>query len=304
MTTIYSCVIDRQPMYRYQGLVFASTLIDLGGVDPSNIVVHAMEGVPHKTRDDLRRLGVSVVTMSPFDPRHPYSNKLVQLQSRALRDADHVVLCDADLAFAGPIAQWIAGPRLRGKTVDYALPPIPVWRDILAAFRFDSEPASRPATHSGEPTYANNLNGGLYIVPQPIFERLGAIWPEWNRRVLDRVDLLGEYHVHVDQVSLALALTEMGEEIDYLPPGLNFPTHVPFRSGPLKEPPLVLHYHTRMNPRGRLLPMGEPVVDKSTALVNKAIARRGLAAAPLRKTLVMAAKHWVKNWRRPARAAS
>ena len=304
MATIYSCVIDHQPMYRYQGLVFASTLIDLGGVDPSSIVVHAIEGVPDKTKDALREFGVSVVTVAPFDRRHRYSNKLVQLKSRALQDADHVVLCDADLAFAGPIAQWIAGSRLRGKTVDHALPPMPVWRDVLAAFGFDGEPASRPATHSGELTYASNLNGGLYIVPEPLFGRLGAVWPEWNRRVLDRLDLLGEYHVHVDQVSLALALTAMRQEIDYLPPALNYPTHIPFRAGTLKEPPLVLHYHTRLSPRGRLLPTGEPKVDRSVLLVNKALARRGLAAASLRKSVVMTAKQWARSRRRAAEAVS
>ena len=304
MTIIYSCVIDHQRMYRYQGLVFASTLIDLGGVEPSSIVVHAIEGVPDKTKDALRKIGVSVVTVAPFDRRHRFSNKLVQLESRALQDADHVVLCDADLAFAGPIARWITGSRLRGKTVDHALPPMPVWRDILVAFGFDGDPASRPATHSGELTYANNLNGGLYIVPQPLFERLGAVWPEWNRRVLDRVDLLGEYHVHVDQVSLALALTAMGEEVDYLPPELNYPVHIPFRVGTLKEPPLVLHYHTRLSARGRLLPIGEPKADRSVQLVNMAIARRGLAATSLRKSLVITAKQWARSWRRGARAAS
>ena len=304
MTTICSCVIDRQPMYCYQGLVFASSLIDLAGVDPSSIVVHAIEGVPRKAKEALREIGVSIVTMSPFDPRHRYSNELVQLQCRALRDADHVVLCDADLAFAGSIARWSAGPGLRAKTVDYALPPLPMWRDILVAFGFNGEPASRPATHSEELTYANNLNGGLYVTPQSILERLRVLWPEWNRRVLDHVDLLGEYRVHVDQVSLALALTAMGEEVDYLPPELNYPTHIPFRTGALKEPPLVLHYHTRLTPRGRLLPIGEPLADRSIGLVNKAIAQRGLAAASLRKTLVMAAKQRAGSWRRAARAAS
>jgi len=277
--TLYSCVVDRQPLYRFQGLLFAHSLITFASVQPSAIVMHLIEGVPATTHTAFERLGVQVVTTKPFDPRHPHSNKLSQLRSQALRKADHVVLCDSDIAFAAPIDSWVVGAQLRAKPVDYANPSLEAWRQLMAALGFQSELATVPATHTGETTYANNFNGGLYIVPQPLLDRLRSAWPKWNQHLLDRAELLGPYSFHADQISLAVALAELGEIGDPLPLELNLPTNLPLPDQAcFKEAPRVLHYHRNMDLSGRLVPMGVPVVDGPIGRVNSMIAEQRLPA--------------------------
>jgi hypothetical protein len=276
---VYSCVVDRQPLYRFQGLLFAHSLIVFAGVTPNAIVLHLIEGVPKTTHTALERLGVQVVTTKPFDPRHPPSNKLLQLGSQALRAAEYVALCDSDLAFAAPIDPWLGGTKLRAKPVDYARPPMQAWRELMPALGFKDDIPSVPATHSGEATYANNFNGGLYIVPQQVLEGLRTAWPKWNRQLLDRAELLGPYRFHTDQISLAVALADLGEIGDPLPLELNLPTNLPLPDQAcFKEAPRVLHYHRYMDLSGRLIPMGVPVVDGAIRRVNEMIAARRLSA--------------------------
>lgn len=110
---LYSCVVDSKPLYCFQGLVFAYSLVELADVAPESVVVHLIDGTPDATRRTLAELGVRTVTSTPFDARHPHSNKLVQLATPVLREADYVVLCDSDVAFTAALDAWADGARVR-----------------------------------------------------------------------------------------------------------------------------------------------------------------------------------------------
>jgi hypothetical protein len=290
---MYSCVIDAQPLYLFQGMVFARTLMESAGVPPEAIVVHLIEGVPTSAERALRELGVCTVATHPFDPRHPYSNKLVQLRTEVLRESDYAVLCDSDLAFAGDIKAWIDGDRLRAKPVDYARPPLATWRSLLKTFGFAEDVPCTAATHSGEATYANNFNGGLYIIPQRVLEALRQTWPEWNRRLLQERAMLGRYFVHTDQIALGLALAELGHVGEPLPLELNLPTHLALPPHyVLTAPPRVLHYHKRIDLGGRLVATGNALVDGAIHQVNAVIEQGDLLGTlgiglTLRRDLLM-----------------
>jgi hypothetical protein len=289
---IYSCVVDAKPLYLFQGMVFARTLIELAGVRPDAILVHLIEGVPTTAERALRELGVRTVAACPFDRRHPYSNKLVQLQTETLREPHYAVLCDSDIAFATNIEAWIGGDHLRAKPVDYARPPLATWRSLLKTFGMADEEATLPATHTGEATYANNFNGGLYIVPQSILEGLRQTWPDWNRRLLQNPDVLGPYFVYVDQISLGLALATLGHVGKPLPLDLNLPTHLPLPDHYRPAlPPRVLHYHKRIDLAGRLVGTGNVLVDDAIDRVNAVIDRGGVLGElgisfPLKRDLI------------------
>ncbi|MCD6072038.1 MAG: hypothetical protein K0S42_2554 [Microvirga sp.] len=302
---MYSCVVDAKPLYLFQGMVFARTLIELAGVRPEAIVVHLIEGVPASAERALSELGVRTIPVHPFDPRHPYSNKLVQLQTEVLREPDYAVLCDSDLAFVTDIEDWIGGDRLRAKPVDYARPPLTAWRILLKTFGLAQEVTSISATHTGEETYANNFNGGLYIIPQRVLAALRQAWPEWNRRLLQARDRLGPHFVHVDQISLGFALAGLGHIGEPLPLELNLPTHLPLPAHyrPI-SPPRVLHYHKRIDLAGRLVGTGDALVDIAIDRVNAVIEngdtlgalgvgfalRRDLLILGLRRALTQALK--------------
>ncbi len=73
----------------------------------------------------------------------PFLNKLRQLETPALRDGNHIGLCDTDLAFASSIDDWIVGDRPRNKIVDIANPPRAIWQPLFTAAGFGRSP--RPA---------------------------------------------------------------------------------------------------------------------------------------------------------------
>lgn len=110
---LYSCVVDSKPLYCFQRLVFAYSLVELAEVAPEAVVVHLIDGVPDATRQALVELGVRTVTSAPFDPRHPHPNKPVQLESPVLREADHVVRCDFDVALTAAVEVWTGSARVR-----------------------------------------------------------------------------------------------------------------------------------------------------------------------------------------------
>lgn len=269
---LYSCVVDDNPKFKNQALIFVHTLVGLAKVEPEQIVLNIIEGIPEAEIGVFRQFGVHVTVARPFDPRHPHSNKLIQLENPLLHRPDHVVLCDCDIAFAGNISEWIAGDKLRAKPVDRANPPIELWRDILSVAGFGADFPTVKTTHEDAETYANNFNGGLYIIPQKVFQQLRKVWPKWNRWLLDRRELLGRFARNTDQVSLGLALASLGQVGDPLPVGLNFPAQLPVpEDAGLDTPPPVIHYHKRRDERGYLGTTNVPLVDQSIARINLVI---------------------------------
>ena len=285
---LYSCVIDNNLKFKNQAVIFVHTLVGLARVKPEEIILHIIEGTPEADIATFRQFGVQVTVARPFDTRHPHSNKLIQLENPLLHGADHVVLCDCDIAFAGSISEWIVGDRLRAKPVDRANPPIELWRDILSVAGFDADFPTVKTTHEDAETYANNFNGGLYIIPQPLFQQLRAAWPKWNRWLLDRQELLGRFARNTDQVSLGLALASLGQVGDPLPVGLNFPAQLPLpKDTRLEAPPPVIHYHKRRDERGYLGATNVPLADESIARINLVIddnKERGFERFPFAET--------------------
>lgn len=262
-TVFFSCVLDDSPLFMYQSLVWLRCLLLSQAATP-RAVVHAITGCDPTHLELLRSMGAEVVEVAPFDRRHPHSNKLAQLGSEALEGAEHVVLTDCDIALCGDISAHVKGSAVKGKIVDLGQPDINEWDGILKAHGLPGPPAAARASHAAVDTFANNFNGGLYILPQAAFRRLGEAWPRWNRAVIDHGRRL-----YADQVSFGLSIAELGLDTEPLPPSLNFPTHLPY-DGPDAQrlEPLALHYHDRVSRLGMLQPTGMPGVDAAIGAVN------------------------------------
>ena len=270
-TVLYSCVVDAAPVLYHQVMVWAWTAIELARIDPAQLIVHAVDGCDDRLRRDCEHLGVRYVPVRPFATGTPPCNKLVQLESDLLLAHDRVVLSDCDLAWHAPIEEPMFGNRPRAKVVDFANPPI----ELLAPlFREAGFPAARTSTVSfgGAPTFHNNCNGGLYLLSGDWLRRLQEPWPRWLRWVEPRASQLGHYGVHMFQISLALALEELGATVDHLPLACNVPTHVAaIAQPPVEEEIRALHFHRAFDASGQLLPTGNARVDQAIAKVNGVI---------------------------------
>ena len=220
--------------------------------------------------------GVTTIRVPPFDPRHPHSNKLSQLNTERLQEYDVIVLSDCDIAFSQDIPRILADTNaVSAKPVDNANLAPKQWQTIYAQAGFPSPELNVMATIDRQPTLPLYFNGGLYVLPQHVFKLLRTVWPKWNRWMLDNRALLEPFAMFTDQVSFALSLQEIGCPVTPLSIAYNCPTHMPFPEGfPIEEPPKVLHYHNQLNSSGFLLPTSQETINRSIAVVNDLIRQR------------------------------
>lgn len=268
--TTYSCVLADKPKFAVQALLWAWSLIDLAGTPPSRLIVHALPGSCSETIRSLRSLGVGVQRVNPFHPDHPYCNKLTQLQTPQLAEAEICVLCDTDIAFSQSVDSLLSTSTVRAKIVDLPNPPIEVWNVVLKAAKLPQ--CSTAITSFGEHiTPTINCNGGLYMIPHDHFGTLQEAWPRWARWLIENVNLIPTaYQKHIDQMSFGLAVHESGIPLEHLSLAENYPTHSSVGEKP-DVSAKVIHYHSHVDPSHRLKQVGAPLVDKQIGSINRMI---------------------------------
>jgi trehalose 2-sulfotransferase len=301
---VYSCVVDKPPLLVYQSLIWVLTLTHLAGLAPQRLVVHVVEGTDPDHLTILRSLGVRVVPVARFDERNVYANKLRQLTAGALVDASAAVLCDCDIAFVGDITPFTGGDVIRGRAVGSGVPTLAGWCRLISQAGLTRElPLGRATGQMLTWTCAQNLNGGLLVIPRRFHDQLAEAWPRWFGWVLDHGDeLAADVNRYAGQVSFGLALIELGLPVGWMPVGTNYGS---FGDGfPWGEAeatftgtvsPLGLHYHTRLTSAGRLTETGVPAVDATVAKVNAL-----LDEPASREILEVALRNWQASLDAPA----
>ena len=269
---IYSCVMDRPAKYLHQTLVLVWTLIDLAGVRPEQILVHAIEGCSESVLSSLRRLGVEIRTIHPFAEGFPNCNKLQQLASPELLDADASVLLDTDTAVLEDISR-VASPRdIRARSVGGPFPPLEMLNEIFRMAGFDVLPAPGTTTYENHPTLRVNCNGGVYFLPRHALAELATEWPKRARWLIASEFLPVGFHFTVDQVSFGLAIHALGFDIDLLPVEMNYQIRATKPNADLS--PRILHYHSNVTPAGLIRSIDQPRVDEAIGRINRVIRER------------------------------
>jgi hypothetical protein len=275
MSTVFSCVVDAKPKFSRQALLWAASLLIHGEQDADSLVVHTIGECDPLLKELLDNWGVRHVSAAPFDERHPYSNKLVQFATPILQNADFVILCDCDLAFAAPITPWVRGDRIRARIADRPWLTLDQWSAIFEAAgqRF---PHHRVRAANGAATLPSFCNGGLYIIPRRVFDQIGDRWSHWDRWLLDHEELLDRRIIFADQVSFVLACEDLDCRIDYLPIELNFHTGKGQAALSQRDErrgwvPRVLHYHDLVGPRGFLHNEKVPSMNAPIERINQII---------------------------------
>ncbi len=294
---LYSCVVDKPPRLTYQSLVWVLTLTRLAGLAPQQLVVHAVEGTDADHLVLLRSLGVRVVPVARFDERNVYANKLRQLTTGALADASTAVLCDCDLAFTGDITASTRGDVIRARAVGAGVPTMEGWRRLISIAGLTRELRLARSAQTLVWTCAQNLNGGLLVIPRRFQDPLAEAWPRWFGWILDHGDELApDVNRFAGQVSFGLALIELDLPVDRMPVNTNFPyqaaeANFPYAAAEATPEgtkfPLVIHYHKHLTRDGRLKEVGMAAVDAYVAEVN------ALLDEPASREILEVALH---NW--------
>ena len=273
MNIVYSCVIDAGCKLAHQALVWAVTLQELAGISPQQLVVHCTTDCPESTMNEFRAAGLRVEIIPPH-AGSPYCNKVQQLLSPAWDDADVMVLCDADLAWAGPLdARYLTTSAISAKVVDGPNPPEQTIKELLADANLTEKAEWASTTVGGHTTLRGNCNGGLYVIPKQFLEPLKEAWPRWAEWMCQKWQD-GKCTYNVDQLSFAFSVLELGIPIQDLDIIYNFPMHLveEERGTHLRElTPVVLHYHHLTDASGVLKQTGIPAVDEVIGKINATI---------------------------------
>jgi hypothetical protein len=267
MRVVFSCVSDNLAKFSTRTRGFVATLTKLCGVPPSDIVVHLVEQPDLCLIKELERGGVVTQIVPRISVERPTLNKLAQLSTPQLHNADVVILCDCDLAFVADIRGRASAERMCGRLVARPNPPLEVWQQVLLAAGM-AQPALGRCAVSDAPTLAQNFNGGILMLPRQIFRRVAQDWPRWSNWVERHIELLGGSKGFSDQVSFALACIEQNYPFEYLSAAYNYPAAVS-KGHPIGGVlPLVLHYHDNVDERGRIKPVSCAPIDACIDKVN------------------------------------
>jgi len=212
--------------------------------------------------------GMRAEVANTFDLRSPHCNKIEGLRIALQGEAGSVVLSDCDVAFLKDPREFPHGVNaIAGKPVDRANPPT---RIITSTLQEAGLPNPRQVRLTGRPwrrTYTGNFNGGVLVFGGGIAPALAERWAWRAQWLLNRSGLLEKWAIHVDQISLFLAIIEERAEIIPLSETHNCPTHLKalFRSAP----PAALHYHGQVDRNGALLLCGNSLIDRQIVAVNQ-----------------------------------
>jgi hypothetical protein len=283
---VFSCVIDADPRFQREALRWYASLSRCVGVEPHNLILHAVGGGDSPVLGYLRDQGVVVVEVEPFDERSPHCNKISGALSLAARGTDGIaVLTDADFVFLEDARRIPLPPNAFGYRADgYGNPPADVLEKIFAAAGLQA-PERVPRDFARKPgkwTLTGHANGGLYLVHGSRLPELAGRWSVRSRWLLDNRELLERWGTFVDQAAMTLATVEVGLEPYKLGLRWNLPSQNPKRIPEDPPLPLGIHYHGHVSEDGPLLPTGSDVVDREIARVNEAIADVWREAQPPR----------------------
>ncbi len=273
---VFSCVVDADRRFHLEALRWYATLVGVIGVDPADLVVHAVGGSESDVLGHLRDRGVAVVDVECFDASAPHCNKISGALSLARHGVDGVaVLTDTDMAVVEDARSIALDANQVGfRPVGAGNPPLHVLENLFeaAGVKLPRRVPIEFAPTRGQRTLSGHGNGGLYVVPGPLLPTLAAVWAGWAHWILEHRDLLETWSVFVDQAAMTLTLAEAG--INPRPLGLewNFPTDNPRRIPARPPEPAALHYKANVTADGLLGLSGSAVVDRRIALANDAIA--------------------------------
>lgn len=268
----FAAFMDRGAKFELQAFYWARSLIESGtAASPGDIHLYVPASLEEPPGWALRA-GIGVVPIAYWDRRHPYCNKLGLWREELFDGYTDVCFTDTDIFFVQrpqlPLTDGIAAA-----IVDRENPKWPWLRKVFAAAGLPvPEPVPvRWSDDPGEVSAPTNCNGGFYLANRALIGSLGSAWSRWARWLLDAPSIASPLGVHVDQVALCLALSELGRAVTPLPATVNIPTHLGRLPGTFSDLPTVLHYHSHFDNKGNLRATGTAAVDAAIAAANRMI---------------------------------
>lgn len=299
------CVIDRDPRFRVELVLWTTCAKRALNSDATRLIVYFVDETPTDLARWLERQGVEIRQMTTLLPGSGHCNKIAPFLDD--HDADTVVFTDADLYMVRDPTPALRIGRIQASRNNHAVPPPQIFRAVLEAAGFAD--AYRPdhalfvGPAGADETHANNINAGFIAIPAARAKAFAQIWRKWAAWLVAHRDLLGRWPVYVDQVSFALAMEELGERVEFLPPQVNAILH----ALPAAETVDAFHlssahipqFAQRFTPERRLSAHGlAPGAAHSVSRLNESIDAAAAALGELESTRAHRDKFLNPNWAR------
>ncbi len=287
----FSFVVDQHPSFYFQSELLLHALIENCGVNKSQIIVQCVLGVDNDFISFLNNNNIQHTIIKPYlDGK--YCNKIHQLEYFVKHGdpQDDVILIDTDVYFLS-LPRISNRAYVAGKIVDGPFPLLSTLKNIYKAAEISLPSIVDPDWFFyGHKTIDNNFNGGFYYIPAKYINQLNTSWKVWAKWLYFRPELFEnpQFFIHVDQVSMGLALRDLSIPYVALPANNNFPTHRPdkCRSYSKDQPVSMFHYH------GTLTRFGNLNVSSANKKIKAEIIQANETICTLKKS------HFYSSWRR------
>jgi hypothetical protein len=221
------CVIDRDPRFYVELVLWAICAKRYLPSEIFRLIVYFVDAGPadlvswlHDGNIETRQT-LSVVNGSP------HCNKIAPFLDET--SADFTIVTDSDLFFVDDPSGFFQFPRFRAPPNNHCNPPPEIFKTILAATGLRRPYRPGIALHKGgngmRETHINNISGGVIAAPTFQCKRFGQIWLKWANWLMANRSLMSSWAIHLDQVGFALAMEEIGEDVEFLPPQINTVLH-------------------------------------------------------------------------------
>jgi hypothetical protein len=286
---LIGCVAEDNPRFLGKALRLVQSIRWFGGaMAGAKVLVCFVDGVGAAARRELARYGAEVRVVPHFDRRNPFANKLQIFPEALATGTGLLLLLDCDVIVTRDLLPLLGRRTLQAKAADV---PSVTEEAFERLFRHFGLPLPSRSVRS---TFLDTLmipyyNSGVIAMPAGIARRFVPVWRDYNRRILDVLDLMGSCAHHCNQASFALALAACPVPFRELPPALNYPLHLTHLEPPpemLAADPAILHYHDRIDADGYLLPSPYPLAQARIELWNERLRREreaGVALAEVEK---------------------
>ena len=268
----FGCVAESTPYFYDQVLRLIRSIRWFGGsLADADIFVCIVGEVDAARRADFAALGAQVRVVSAFNPLNRFCNKIRFLELPELERYETIVLLDCDTALVQDPAPYFAQPALQLKIADLPTVPSTVLARLCAHFGLSTPAPIYWTTCSQEPTiwYCNT---GVMILPAAWIARILPAWRDFIVRLCTEPGVFDPPYNHCNQAAMTLVYTANPLPFAELPAAMNFTlnqTHRLPAPALLREDPVILHYHDRVDSEGLLLPAPYPLAQNRIQQLNE-----------------------------------
>lgn len=273
----FSCFVDANTKFEREVMRWLWSLVENLGVQPRDIYITCDPKVSSSLVSFFGEFdGLNVAYEKCFTESSKPANKWLQLKQLCgqLQDYTHFVITDCDKVFVEFSTEWCDDSIRACRFIPR--PTFAIFEDLFSRHfgtipRFVIErPDPQDVNRDGR-NYVNNHNGGLIIIPASKLTVVTNRWKEWIDKLLEQPEVLCSNVRNLDQVAFALAMHELGSDINFLPATFDLGPNISGVSPFILKPgsgQLVLHIHGSEDEDGRIL-CGDSVPDHYRELIEQ-----------------------------------